>query len=159
MLIFGEWPVVMMMLFPCWLTGVLRPGGLLLAAVALFATSIGLMFTPVFLLKPSKFAILVSLSRFPCFQIHSHLASRSVASLVCGEAVAHSASYPGRAANYHAAYFQGHRRSTIAVEAPLGDCRGASLANGVRWSGGVPLMTSLATARSTLDPLHRSSGC
>ncbi|OWY55795.1 SFT2-like protein [Alternaria alternata] len=32
-------------------------GGLLLAALAMFATCIGLMFTPVFLLRPRKFAI------------------------------------------------------------------------------------------------------
>ena len=35
-------------------------GGLLLASVALFATCIGLMFTPIFIARPSKFAILVS---------------------------------------------------------------------------------------------------
>ncbi|KAJ4362783.1 protein transport protein sft2 [Ascochyta clinopodiicola] len=33
-------------------------GGLLLAALAMFATCIGLMFTPVFIVKPRKFAIL-----------------------------------------------------------------------------------------------------
>ncbi|USP74602.1 hypothetical protein yc1106_01876 [Curvularia clavata] len=32
-------------------------GGLLLAALAMFATCIGLMFTPVFLVRPRKFAI------------------------------------------------------------------------------------------------------
>ncbi|KAF2686609.1 SFT2-domain-containing protein [Lentithecium fluviatile CBS 122367] len=36
-------------------------GGLLLAALALFATCIGLLFTPIFLLKPSKLAILWSM--------------------------------------------------------------------------------------------------
>ncbi|XPS75306.1 protein transport protein sft2 [Ascochyta lentis] len=33
-------------------------GGLLLAALAMFATCIGLMFTPIFIVKPRKFAIL-----------------------------------------------------------------------------------------------------
>jgi hypothetical protein len=33
-------------------------GGLLIAALALFAVSIGLMFTPVFIVRPRKFAIL-----------------------------------------------------------------------------------------------------
>jgi hypothetical protein len=33
-------------------------GGLLLAALAMFATCIGLMFTPVFIVRPRKFAIL-----------------------------------------------------------------------------------------------------
>ncbi|CBX92302.1 hypothetical protein LEMA_P050080.1 [Plenodomus lingam JN3] len=33
-------------------------GGLLLAALAMFATSIGIMFTPIFLVRPRKFAIL-----------------------------------------------------------------------------------------------------
>lgn len=79
MLIFGELPVVMMMLISVWLTAMLRPGGLMLAAVVLFATSIGLMFTPIFLVNPGKFAILVSLSRFPCFQNDRHMASRSEA--------------------------------------------------------------------------------
>ncbi|KAK3203802.1 hypothetical protein GRF29_106g682450 [Pseudopithomyces chartarum] len=36
-------------------------GGLMLAAVVLFATSIGLMFTPIFLVNPGKFAILWSM--------------------------------------------------------------------------------------------------
>jgi hypothetical protein len=33
-------------------------GGLLIAALAMFATCIGLMFTPVFIVRPRKFAIL-----------------------------------------------------------------------------------------------------
>ncbi|KAF2447393.1 SFT2-domain-containing protein [Karstenula rhodostoma CBS 690.94] len=37
-------------------------GGLLLASVALFATCIGLMFTPIFIARPSKFAILWSMA-------------------------------------------------------------------------------------------------
>lgn len=36
-------------------------GGLLLAALAMFATSIGIMFTPIFLVRPRKFAILWSM--------------------------------------------------------------------------------------------------
>ncbi|KAH6614855.1 Got1/Sft2-like family-domain-containing protein [Boeremia exigua] len=36
-------------------------GGLLLAAAAMFATCIGLMFTPIFIVKPRKFAILWSM--------------------------------------------------------------------------------------------------
>ncbi|KAF2003338.1 SFT2-domain-containing protein [Amniculicola lignicola CBS 123094] len=36
-------------------------GGLMLAAVAMFATCIGLMFTPIFIVKPRKFAILWSM--------------------------------------------------------------------------------------------------
>ncbi|KAI8941456.1 hypothetical protein NX059_002676 [Plenodomus lindquistii] len=36
-------------------------GGLLLAAAAMFATSIGIMFTPLFIVKPRKFAILWSM--------------------------------------------------------------------------------------------------
>ncbi|KAF2131292.1 SFT2-domain-containing protein [Dothidotthia symphoricarpi CBS 119687] len=36
-------------------------GGLLLAALALFATCVGLMFTPVFIVRPRKFAILWSM--------------------------------------------------------------------------------------------------
>ncbi|KAF9740476.1 hypothetical protein PMIN01_00015 [Paraphaeosphaeria minitans] len=75
-------------------------GGLLLASVALFATCIGLMFTPIFIARPSKFAILLP--------------------------------------------------SPITK-----DCLWR-MASAVL--GGVPLMTPLATARSALDPLHRSCG-
>lgn len=53
-------------------------GGLLLASVALFATCIGLMFTPIFIARPSKFAILVSANRFPCFPIHHGMAAPRV---------------------------------------------------------------------------------
>ncbi|KAF2240533.1 SFT2-domain-containing protein [Trematosphaeria pertusa] len=73
-------------------------GGLMLAALAMFATCFALMFTPVFLVKPRKFAILQVEPVFLCLRV-----------------------------------------------------------NQIDALGGVPLMTSLATGRSALDPFRRSS--
>jgi hypothetical protein len=119
------------------------PGGLLVASLALFAVCVGLMFTPIIFFRPGKVAILyVSFPLFAPDQFEYALQPRGRVQVIQGLAtLARPRTIMHR--------LSGIWHTRCGRDAPL------SSAGGGRGCQGVPLMITLATRGSAVDPLHR----